>query len=443
MARLDKPREKVLEVLRHVEDGEFADHLLDRSRAQFSALDNALIRELVYGVLRNRSLLDWFLNLYSERPVERTDARTRSILRLGAYQLLFLDRVPARAAIHTSAELAKTHGKKHPYVNGLLRNLDRNRNALRYPGPDDAVTRLSVRYSHPEWLVKRWVERFGKQAAEGVLAANNKPAPLTIRVNSLKTTRDDLKLVLKSQGADVRETRYSPFGLDIISSPGIRDLPAYQEGRFMVQDQSAQLVSMMLSPQPGETVLDACAAPGGKAAHCAEMMNNSGTVVALDIDPARMDKVKENSSRLGISILSPVVGDAAAYKTGAFEKILVDAPCSGLGLLRRHPDTRWHKKEYMLKERQAVQVRILENCAGMLKPGGVLVYSTCTTEPEENDDVVACFLSAFGNEFSIDDPRLYLPPAADPLVDSRGFLRTFPADPALDGFFGVRIVKKK
>jgi 16S rRNA (cytosine967-C5)-methyltransferase len=210
----------------------------------------------------------------------------------------------------------------------------------------------------------------------------------------------------------------------------------------MVQDEAAQLVGRMLSPQKGETVLDACAAPGGKATHLAELMGDQGSVVALESDRNRMGKIRENSSRLGIRIIRPVLGDAAAYREGTYDRVLIDAPCSGLGVLRRHPDGRWTKTEESISERASLQKKILENCAKLVRPGGVLVYATCTTEPEENETVVSAFVAASGGEFRVDDPRPYLPGAAALLAGSDGFFRTFPDAAAMDGFFGARLVRR-
>ncbi len=441
VTRRDKPREQALEILAGVEAGAFADALLDQARQSFATRDSAFILELVYGTLRNRSRLDWALNQLSLQPLHKTDPLTRNILRLGAYQLLFLDRVPSSAAVNTSTELAKNHGKKPGYVNGLLRNLDRKRGAIVYPGPADPVRQLAVLYSHPEWLVKRWVQRYGAELATSLLRENNHPAPLVVRTNSLRTTRNGLKAAFASQGVEARETRYATTGVEILSSPGLRSVPAYDRGWFIVQDEAAQLISFLLSPLPGETVLDACAAPGGKTTHLAEFMQNKGTVVALESDSRRMTRISENSQRLGTTIIVPVQGDARNFREGKFDKILIDAPCSGLGVLRRHPDGRWSKNEQIIEERAVVQWQILENCAGLLKPGGALVYATCTTEPEENEEVVGNFLAKHP-EFTLDDPRLYLPASAGKLVDNKGIFRTFPDEPAMDGFFGVRMVRK-
>jgi 16S rRNA (cytosine967-C5)-methyltransferase len=442
VALRDRPREKALEILHRVEKKAFADALLDQARQAFDARDNAFILELVNGTLRNRTRLDWILDQFSVQPLAKTDIWTRNILRLGAYQMLFLDKIPVSAAVNTAAELAKTYGGKSSYVNGLLRNLDRKRNSIAEPSLVDPVKRLSIVYSHPEWLIKRWLQRFGEERATALLRENNRPAPLTIRTNILKTTRNQLKASLEAEGAKLAETAISTVGLEILSSPGLRSLTAYEKGWFMVQDEAAQLVGLLVSPRPGETVLDACAAPGGKATHLAELMENRGTLVALEADPSRIRKVRENSERLGITIIVPVRGDAMKYKEGRFDKILIDAPCSGLGVLRRHPDGRWGKNERAILERAAVQRRILENCSKLLKPGGALVYSTCTTEPEENEEVINYFLDGTGDTFAIDDPRPYLAKQAALLVDEREFFRTFPRESGMDGFFGVRLVKK-
>ena len=440
MERRDRPREQALAILCEAEGGAFADPLLEGARRDFDSRDSAFILELVYGVLRNRSLLDWTLDRFSTRPVSATDARTRNLLRLGAYQILRLDRIPLHSAVDTTTELAKRHGKKPGYVNGLLRNLARNRSALPLPADDDPVIRLAATYSHPAWLVRRWHSRFGPDRTEEILRQNNLPAPLTIRTNVLRTTRAGLMASLAAEGAEVRETRYSPAGITVLASPGIRNLSAYQQGWFFVQDEAAQLVPLMLAPAPGETVLDACAAPGGKATHLAELMQDRGSVVALESDERRIGRIRENSGRLGLTALRPLIGDAAAFSKGEFDKVLIDAPCSGLGVLRRHPDGRWTKQEGTVRDRAVLQAEILENCSRLARPGGALVYATCTTEPEENEDIVGSFLSRHAG-FTLDDPRALLPSAATPLVGDDLFFRTFPGDGGMDGFFAARLIR--
>ena len=439
--RTDRPRERALAILHRAERGGFADPQIDEARRDLDGRDSAFLLELVYGVLRNRSLLDWTLDRFSERPVARTDAWTRNILRLAVYQMTHLDRVPASAAVNTATELAKRHGNKSGYVNGLLRTVERNKSSLPLPPADSPLSRLSVLYSHPAWLVRRWLERFGMQTTDAALLSNNRPAPLVIRANMLRSSRDTLLSLLEGQGASVRATRYAPAGIEILSSPGIATLPAFREGRFIVQDESAQLVALVLAPQPGERVLDACAAPGGKATHIAELMGDRGEVVALESDRKRIGRIGENSGRLGITIIRPRSGDAEKHRDRAYDRVLVDAPCSGLGVLRRHPDGRWTKTEESIIERANLQAKILRNCARLVKPGGVLVYATCTTEPEENEGVVGDFLAKHP-AFTLDDPRPGLPAAAAGLIGGDLFFRTFPKELTMDGFFAARMVRR-
>jgi len=440
----DIPRATALTILCRTEEGIFADTALALARQKLDARDSAFLLELVYGTLRNRALLDWTLNRFSAKPVDTTDVWTRNILRLAAYQMLFLDRVPVSAAVNTAVELAKVHGNKHGYVNGLLRGLDRKRSTIGQPDHADPVVRLAVRYSHPLWLVRRWVARYGAEAAESLLQANNQPALLTIRANTLRTTRQALRAALEAEGVAIAETDHAPTGLTILDTPQwLRTLQAYRNGWFVVQDQAAQLISLLLSPQPGETVLDACAAPGGKTTHLAELMQDQGAVVALELDASRMVKIRENSRRLGISSIATVQGDATTYHEGSYDRILIDAPCSGLGVLRRHPDGRWNKTEQTVDEHRSLQLRILQNCSSLLKPGGALVYATCTTAPEENEEVIAAFLARTDGEFSVDDPRPYLPGQARMLVDAKGFFHTYPLALEMDGFFGARMVRSK
>lgn len=442
--RRDRPRERACAVLREAEQGAFADRLLEEARRDLDGRDRAFLLELVYGVLRNRTRIDWLLDRYSAQPVDGTDAWTRNILRLAAYQILFLDKVPPSAAVDTATELAKRHGRKPGYVNGLLRTIARNKNTLPLPDADDPAARLSILYSHPLWLVQRWIDRFGIPQTEEALRRNNLPAPLCIRTNTLKGTRSELAALLTSQGATVRLTGFSPVGLEVLSSPGITALQAYQDGWFMVQDEAAQLVGLLVAPRPGDTVLDACAAPGGKATHLAEQMQNQGSVVALDNDQERIRRIEQNTRRLGITIVRPLCGDAAAFRgEGLYDRVLIDAPCSGLGVLRRHPDGRWTKTLRSIREKRDIQQGTLQNCASMAKPGGCVVYSTCSTENEENEDIINHFLRQNTGHFALENPLTFIPSAAHSLVDARGFFRTFPTSTDVDGFFAARLIRKQ
>lgn len=370
----------------------------------------------------------------------------RNILRLGAYQLLFLDKVPVSAAVNESVKLAKEKEQRSSgFVNAVLRNIDRERNKIPYPEPEEhPIEFISVRYSHPAWLVKRWIERYGIDKTIELCRLNNEAPPFAIRANRLKINREGLKELLRKDIDRIEDCSVSSNGLILKGVSNISENPAFKEGLFYVQDEAAQLVSQILDPKAGEKVLDACAAPGGKTTHIVELMEDKGEIIALDVNKKGLGLLKENCERLGISIVKPYLKDAAKdisdIAKDKFDKILIDAPCSGLGVIRRHPEGKWQKKEELILESQKIQKRLIENLSGYLKDGGILVYSTCSTENEENEDVVEDFLERHP-EFKIDDIKQYLPETGRMLVDEKGFLHTSPINNRMDGFFAVRLKK--
>ncbi|MFZ3066482.1 MAG: 16S rRNA (cytosine(967)-C(5))-methyltransferase RsmB [Nitrospirota bacterium] len=429
--------------------GGFADELLKEvfDTTSFSVLDRAFITEVVYGVLRQRGLLDWIIERFTKKPIKKNSALIRNILRLGAYQLLLLDKVPVSAAVNESVKLAKEKEQRSSgFVNAVLRNIDRERDKIPYPEPEERpIEFISVRYSHPPWLVKRWIERYGIDKTIELCRLNNEAPPFTIRVNRLKIDREALKEQLKKDIDRIDDCSVSSNGLILKGVSNISENPAFKEGLFYVQDEAAQLVSQILDPKPGEKILDACAAPGGKTTDIAELMENRGEIIALDVNKKGIDLLKENCERLGIGIVKPYLKDAAKdisdIAKEKFDKILIDAPCSGLGVIRRHPEGKWQKKEELIFESQKVQKSLIENLSGYLKDGGVLVYSTCSSENEENEDVVEDFLNNYP-EFKVDDIKQYLPETGRMLVDEKGFLHTSPLDYKMDGFFAVRLRKQ-
>lgn len=428
-----------------------ADERLDAglARAGLDQRDRALAHELVYGVLRHRASLDWRLGLVADRPVERLPLVVRGALWLGAYQLLHLDRVPASAAVDESVDLVKRLPGGHwaGFVNAVLRRLAREP-APPWPSLEtDPLRSLSLRYSCPSWLAARWLARYGPAKAEAACRATTVAPPLTIRANRLKTTREALAEALTAEGCVVRPTAYSPDGLLVEKRGAVTDLPQFEQGLFYVEDEAAQLVARLLDPRPGELVLDACAAPGGKATHLAAMMRDRGEIVALDRSDARLARLRENCRRLGIHIVRPLAADAAAERhdhpalARAFDRVLVDAPCSGLGVLRRHPEGKWRKGEADLAAHHAAQARLLDGAARRLRPGGVLVYSTCSPEPEENEQVIDEFCDRHP-EFQRESVEPWLPPGGSGLVTVRGDLSTqFSPDAAMDAFFAARLRK--
>ncbi|NOS81421.1 MAG: 16S rRNA (cytosine(967)-C(5))-methyltransferase RsmB, partial [Nitrospira sp.] len=446
---------------------EGVDVLLDRAlaRSSFDSRERALTFELTYGVLRRLATIDWRLQPVLDKPLPRLPIAVQMVLRLGAYQLLYLDRVPQSAAVNESVNLARaftrTVGRDWSgLVNAVLRGL------LRHPPEpwpsmeQDAAQALAVRYSVPDWLSRRWVKRLGLASAEAACEGVSVAPPLTLRVNQLVTSRDALLERFGQAGIAAKPTNVSPFGIQIEEGGSVPSLPGFTEGAFYVEDEAAQFIPLLLDPQPGDTVLDACAAPGGKATHLADLMQNKGTIFAVDRKQARLDLLQNNCRRLGVRNVVPIVGDIrqpsewirmieatgfpSVKKTGSanvlIDRILVDAPCSGLGVLRRHPEAKWRKNEQALPRHQALQSQILEAVAPCLRPGGVLVYSTCSTEPEENEDVIERFCRVHG-EFQRESVVPWLPSAAQGYVTGQGALSTIANRFSMDGFYAARLRK--
>ncbi len=439
-----------LDVLLSVERAQmFADDALDHalSRSALDSRDRALALELVYGVLRHQSTLDWRLDHVATKSMAKLPARVRLALRLGAYQVLHLDRIPPSAAVNESVALIKagSPGYWPGFGNAVLRALTLTPAP---PWPDRAaypVQALSVQHACPAWLTERWIARFGVQAADALCRATTIIPPLTVRVNTLRTTRDALASQLTAFGCTVRPTRISPVGLVLDKSGPVTELPLFRDGAFYVEDEAAQLVAPILDPQPGELVLDACAAPGGKATHLAALMRNNGELFAVDSSAARLRLIEDNCRRLGIDIVRAIRADATSplpqpLRGRPVDRILVDAPCSGLGVLRRHPEGKWRKEADALKQHQTLQRRLLEQAGNRLRPGGVLVYSTCSSEPEENEQVIDQFCSA-RKEFRRESVAPWLPRQGSSLVTSQGDLSTMRNDDSMDMFFAARLRK--
>ncbi|WP_449241352.1 16S rRNA (cytosine(967)-C(5))-methyltransferase RsmB [Desulfoscipio gibsoniae] len=410
-------------------------------------LDRAFITELVYGTLRTQNTLDWALSHYLRRPLPGLSAAVRNILRLGAYQILFMDRVPDSAAVNESATQARQHGHEGivKFVNGVLRNLVRGKEKLNYPDPDeDPVQYLALRHSHPAWLVRRWLNDFGYANTQALCMANNQPAPNTVRVNTLKTSAAELTKRLEALGVHAKKGQYAADCLQLRGFVSLGGLSPFKEGLLQAQDESSILVGQAVSPAPGDRVLDAASAPGGKATHLAQLMQNQGEILALDVHEHKIRLIEENCRRLGVQVVRPVLADAREipeeYAKWA-DYVLVDAPCSGLGVLRRRPDSRWRKDEKQINSLAELQAQILDAAAVALKPGGVLVYSTCTITREENLGQVESFLHRHP-DFKWDSLAGLLPDSLDhETTMGRGYLQILPHLHGLDGFFMARLRK--
>jgi len=414
--------------------------------------DRALAAEIATGVQRWRSALDHAIAACADRPIDRLDPQIREILRLSAYQLLHLTRVPASAVVDDAVNLARRAGKRSAagFVNAVLRKLSRRRSALPLPPrPADPTDRdavlayFSIALSHPRWLAARWYERLGFDAAETWLRFNNQPAPITLRANRIRTTPEALADRLASTGIRVRRGEFAPDALVVEEGNPLRLAAGGRgggsdDGAFVVQDEASQLVALLASPRPGMRLLDACAAPGGKTSAMAAAMDRQGMLVACDVRRRRIELLRKTTVSTGADNVRIVQADLSRpppFLT-PFDTVVVDAPCSGLGTLRRDPDIRWRRQESDLTAFAAAELIMLQRAADAVAPGGRLVYATCSSEPEENEGVVAAFLASTPG-FTGLHARAAAPQLPEAVIDERGHLRTEPHTHGLEAFFGA------
>ncbi len=446
-------RALALKILKQVEkQSAFAGRLLDEtiSKSVLDPRDSRLLYEMAMGSIRWQAQLDHAIAQLSDRPPDRMDPTTRCIIRLGAYQLLFMDRVPQRAAVNETVSLSAKYARG--FINKILRELARKKESLEWPGEEArASERISINCSHPRWLVEKLIHEWGEDEAEAFCRADQDQAPLTIRVNDLKTTREGLISQLDKKKIKCRPGELSPFAVIMEGhfTPG--ELPGFEQGLFAVQDEASQLVGMLLGARPGEYILDACAAPGTKSLEIFQLMEKNGTLIAADIHEKRLRLARREARRLGLQGVMLQAADLTrpldfqidrqafiSCRPPGFDRILIDAPCSGLGTLRRHPEIKWRLQPEEIENMARTQKQIVNNLKNYLKPGGILVYSTCTVTREENDDVIETLVSS--GEFELEDAAEYLPRPAGKAV-SRGVLRTLPHRHGTDGFTAFRLRK--
>lgn len=440
-------REAALETtLRVHRTGSYAHILLSKilERSRLKTRDKALATELVYGTLRNEGTLDWVLSHYAVRPLQELSPEILDILRLGAYQLLYTKKIPAHAATNESVELAKKYAGPGiaRFVNALLRRVIKEKDKLPWPKlEEDPVSHISLVYSHPRWLVEMWIEELGLKDTIALCKANNDRLPVVLRVNTLKITPTGLKKRLEERGLRVAATPFAPEGLVVERGGAISEFPEFNEGLFQVQDESSMLASYAVGPKPGELVLDLCAAPGGKTTHLAALMKNKGRIIAVDLHAHRLRLIEENCERLGVKIVKLIQGNATKLEGLISEKvdrILVDAPCSGLGTLGRRPDSRWRKSVEAIKQLAVLQIQLLESASSFVKIEGVIVYATCTISRRENQEVVEKFLKRHP-EFVLERVSDYLPVEIPSVTE---WLQLLPHVHHTQGFFMARLLKK-
>jgi 16S rRNA (cytosine967-C5)-methyltransferase len=445
---VDPIREAAFRSLRRVtENAAYANLVVDATleRRGWAEHDRRLYTTLVYGTLRHRGLLDWVLGRkIGKRFPRRIQPAILAILRMGAYQILFLSRVPKYAAVDESVKLAKKYGHERAgaLVNAVLRATKRNAGSAELPNrEEDAALYIATKYSHPLWIVERWLSAWGLEQTESVCKANNQTAPLTVRANTLKVAPEELDGRLRDEHLSVRKNSNVPEELEIAKSPRpVRQIRSFREGLFQVQDASSICAGHLLAPEPGETVVDMCAGPGGKTTHLAQLMQNRGKIYAIDVKPQRLSLIRDSCRRLGVEIVQYVEGDAgrvSELNLPPADRVLLDAPCSGTGTFRRRIDLRWRLNSDEIERLTGIQKELVRAGASMLKPGGVLVYSVCSVDPIETDELVnAEAFRSWGLERNSDCPTWM-----SGFRTSRGDFKIMPGQDGMDGFFMGKFVK--
>jgi len=429
-------------------DGAYPDLLLSsrlRQGGLLSAADRRLVSELVFGTIRWQGTLDRALSRVSARPLEGIDPKLLILLRMGAYQLLRLDRIPARAAINESVELARSLGfaRAVSLVNAVLREVDRRGSVLTEVDPAlPPAERIAQETSHPLWMVELWMARLGEEETRALCRANNEVPPLTVRTNTLKLARDELSEALRAEGVQCVPTPCSPEGLRLfhLSRP-LHELGSFKRGEFQVQDEAAQLLSRWLEAAPGQRILDACAAPGGKGTHLGQLTGDRAQVVSVDVHRGRLKVMARECLRLGMSCVEVLCSDLQGptpFRAGTFDRILLDAPCTGLGVIRRHPDTKWRRAAADPRRMASLQKALMKALCPLLKEGGIILYSVCTNTVEESEEVLEAVLREEKGLRLLLSPQ-GLPEAAHCLVGPDGLFRTLPHRHGMDGFTAFRL----
>lgn len=437
------PRGIAVKILNRVERTDsYLDKVLDieLKGPDLADLDKGLLTEIVHGVLRWQNRLDWVLNGFSHGNFAKSEINVKNTLRVSLYQILFLDRVPQSAAVNEGVEFIKRIRGEKPagLVNAVLRNIIRNIEGIRYPlAEEDPVQHLAVYYSHPHWVVRRWLARFGFEETKKLLIASNERPSLSLRINKLRTEPGVFLRQLEQLGIAYTGSSHIDYFVRVKALARIGQMELFRNGLFTIQDESAALPCLLLAPKPGERVIDLCAAPGGKTTNLAELMKNEGEVIAVDKYEAKLNLIKVSCERLGLRNVRLQAADATTLESEVADRVLLDVPCSGLGVLSKKPDIKWKRDVADLIKLTRIQSDLLENAARLVKRGGVLVYSTCTTEPEENQGIIKAFLARHP-EFSLDPAGAFV---NGDLVTTDGFVETFPHRHTMDGSFAARLVK--
>lgn len=440
-----------MDVLTQVEQEGAYSNLLLNSALQKSSLaksDAGLATELIYGTISRLNTLDYFLDKFVNKGVQKLQPWVRALLRISLYQVVYLDRIPDHAVVSEAVNLAKRRGHQgiSGMVNGVLRNILRQKESLAIPENMPPAQRISLQHSHPLWLVERWISQYGIETAEAICAANNEPPAVSVRVNTTMISRDDMLKLMSSQNFEAAPSPLSPYGIVVRGAGNMALTDWYRDGMISIQDESSMLVAEAVKPEPGMRVLDCCAAPGGKSAHMGELMKDEGSIVANDIHAHKGKLISDQAGRLGLDSISIVTGDALdlvdRFEPASFDRILLDAPCSGLGVIRRKPDLKWGKSQEDIHEIAALQLRLLESVSTLLRPGGLLVYSTCTIEPLENEGVVSAFLDSHSGFGIAEDGLGDLSRLEGKSLQRGGGIQILPQHYHSDGFYIARLGRR-
>lgn len=408
-------------------------------------IDRAFATEILYGTIRWKLRIDYMIQKFSKLKLSKLSPWVLCCIRAGVYQIFFMDKVPDFAAVNQAVELVKINDKKaSSFVNGVLRNILRNKDEFNKIDIKNKIEKLSIEYSHPEWFVDKFIKIYGEAFVKALMNVNNTPPGLTIRVNTLKCKKEELVKMLSSKGIECIEGRLSE-ALLLKGFNSIEKSEEFSEGLFTIQDESSMLAVRVLDPKAGDKILDLCSAPGGKSTGMAQLMENKGEILSFDIHEHKLALINKNTKRLGIDIIKTRLKDSTVfdeeYKDYA-DKVLLDAPCSGLGLIRKKPEIRWTVTQKDIIELQKIQMDIISNASNYVKKGGTLVYSTCTISQEENEEIIQYFLDKNEN-FKLESICKYLPD--DIKKDDtccKGYIKLFPNIHGLDGFFIAKLLRK-
>ncbi|MEX2460931.1 MAG: 16S rRNA (cytosine(967)-C(5))-methyltransferase RsmB [Paenibacillaceae bacterium] len=442
-------REVALEILTRVEQDKSYSNLLLNQMLQKHSLervDAGLVTEIVYGTIQHLNTIDYYLNRFVAKGVQKLEPWVRALLRLSLYQVVYLERIPPHAIVNEAVNLAKKKGHQgiSGMINGVMRNVIRQKEQLAIPSDLPFVERIALQYSHPKWMVARWMKQFGEETTVRICEANNTSPKTSARVNTMKHTQAEMLAILQQESVEAKPSELAPNGIIVEQGGNLAYTRWFIDGSITIQDESSMLVAEAVDPQPGMRVLDCCAAPGGKTTHLAEKMQDTGSVIASDIHEHKIALIRDQANRLKLRSIETVFCDALDlskhYPAESFDCILLDAPCSGLGVIRRKPDLKWSKQELEISAITLVQNQLLNAVHVLLKPGGVLVYSTCTMEYTENQGMIAQFLQQHP-QFTLETFPSKQLREIHPKSSTAGMLQILPDQYGSDGFFIARMRK--